>query len=126
MTQSKSTTSPRWGAMTKLVVSLAMLVIIATLLIRFQALIVPLLLAFVLAYLFYPVASLIDRIPHVSWRWSVSLMYILLIAILVSLATLSGYGLVSQIQSLIKLIENSITEIENSDSGDKERVDICD
>jgi len=111
MSQTENTVSPRWSAMTKLVVTLVMLVIIAALLIRFQVLIVPLFLAFVLAYLFYPIASLIDRVPHISWRLAVSLMYILLIAIIASLLTLSGFGLVPQIQSLITLVETSIVEI---------------
>jgi len=111
MTQTNPATSPRWGAMTKLVISLTLLVVVAALLIRFQALIVPILLAFVFAYLFYPVATLLDQIPRLSWRVAVSLMYLLLIVIIASLATLSGYGLISQIQSLIALIENSIVEI---------------
>ena len=111
MTEQKTATSPRWGAMTKLVVSLVMLVIIAALLIRFQTLIVPLLLAFVLAYLFYPIASQLDRVPRISWRMAVTLMYVLLIVLIVSGLTLSGVGLITQIQSLIKLIENSIVEI---------------
>lgn len=111
MTQSNPSTSPRWGAMTKLVISLTLLVIVAALLIRFQALIVPLLLAFVLAYLFYPFATLLDRIPNISWRVGVSLMYVLLIAIIAGLVTLSGVGLVPQIQSLISLVENSLVEL---------------
>ena len=111
MNKTNSTTSPRWGAMTKLVVSLTLLVIVAALLIRFQTIIVPLLLAFVLAYLLYPVATLLDRIPSISWRMGVSLMYILLIAIIAGLVTLSGFGLVPQIQSLILLVENSIVEV---------------
>ena len=111
MTHSNPSTSPSWGTMTKLVISLALLVIVAALLIRFQALIVPLLLAFILAYLFYPLATLLDRIPRISWRMGVSLMYLLLIAIIASLLTLSGYGLVPQIQSLISLVENSIVEV---------------
>ena len=109
--QSSPSTSPRWGTMTKLVVSLAMLVIVAALLVRFKALIVPLLLAFVLAYLFYPIATLLDRIPRLSWRMAVSVMYILIIIIIASLVTLGGYGLVPQIQSLITLIENSIVKL---------------
>ena len=60
--------SPRWGTMTKLVVSLALLVIVAAFLVRFQGIIVPLILAFLLAYLFYPIATLLDRIPRLSWR----------------------------------------------------------
>lgn len=111
MTQSNPATSPRWGAMTKLVFSLTLLVIVAALLVRFQALIVPLLLAFVLAYLFYPIATTLDRIPRLSWRTAVSLMYILLIIIIASLITLGGYSLVPQIQSVISLVENSIVEV---------------
>ena len=111
MSQTRVPASPRWGAMTKLIVSLVLLVIIAALLIHFNALIVPLLLAFVLAYLFYPIASLINRMPRVSWRIAVSLFYLLLIALIISALTLSGVGLIPQIQSLIKLIENSIVEI---------------
>jgi predicted PurR-regulated permease PerM len=111
MSQSEMPASPRWGATTKLVVSLAMLVIIAALLIRFQALIVPILLAFLLAYLFYPIATLIDRAPRISWRVAVSLFYLLLIALIASALTLSGVGLIPQIQSLIRLVENSIVEI---------------
>ena len=111
MSQTEVPASPRWGAMTKLIVSLVLLVIIAALLIHFNALIVPLLLAFVLAYLFYPIASLINRMPRVSWRIAVSLFYLLLIALIISALTLSGVGLIPQIQSLIKLIENSIVEI---------------
>ena len=84
-TQPNPVTSPRWGAMTKLVISLTLLVIVAALLVRFQALIVPLMLAFVLAYLFYPIATLLDRIPRISWRMAVSLMYLLLIAMIASL-----------------------------------------
>ena len=106
-----SRTSPRWGSMTKLVVALTLIAIIAALLIRFQAIIVPIMLAFVLAYLFYPIATLLDRIPRLSWRMSVSLMYIIMIVIIASLLTLSGYGLISQVQSLVVTVEKSITEI---------------
>jgi predicted PurR-regulated permease PerM len=97
--------------MTKLVISLTLLVIIAALLVRFQALVVPLMLAFVLAYLFYPIATMLDRIPRISWRMAVSLMYLFLIIVIASLLTLGGYGLIPQIQSLITLIENSLVEL---------------
>jgi predicted PurR-regulated permease PerM len=111
MTDQKPANSPRWGTMTKLVVSLALLAIVGAFLVHFKGIIVPLLLAFVLAYLFYPVATLIDRVPHLSWRMAVTLMYVLLIIIIAALITLSGYGLIPQIQSLVVLIENSITKL---------------
>ena len=113
MTESTSTTStsPRWGATTKLVVTLTALVILAALLVRFQSLIVPLAIAFILAYLFQPIASLFDRIPRFSWRMSVGITYLLLILIIGSLLTLSGLGIGSQIQSLIALLQNSLDEL---------------
>jgi len=111
MTESASTTSPRWNTMTKLVVTLIVVVIVAALLIRFKTLIVPLTIAFILAYLFQPLASLLDRIPRLSWRMSVGITYLLLIIILASLFTLSGLGIGSQIQSLISLLQNSLDEL---------------
>jgi predicted PurR-regulated permease PerM len=111
MTEHKPATSPRWGAMTKLVISLALLAIVGAFLVHFKGIIVPLLLAFVLAYLFYPVATLIDRVPHLPWRMAVTLVYLFLIIIIAALLTLSGFGLVPQIQSLVVLVENSITKL---------------
>lgn len=97
--------------MTKLVVALIAVVIIATLLIRFQAMIIPIVLAFIFAYLFQPLAALIDRVPKISWRLSVSITYLLVILVIASLLTLSGWGIVTQTQSLIRLIQDSLDEI---------------
>ena len=111
MTESPSTTSPRWNSTTKLVVSLIAIVIITALLIRFKVLIIPLAIAFILAYLFHPIASLLDRVPRLSWRLSVGITYLLLILITASLFTLGGWGIGSQIQSLISLLQNSLNEL---------------
>ena len=111
MAQSNPSASPRWNSMTKLVVTLMTITIITALLIRFQTLIVPLAIAFILAYLFQPVAALIDRITHLSWRMSVGITYLLLILIIASLLTLGGWGIGSQIQSLINLLQNSLDEL---------------
>ena len=58
--------------MTKLVIALTLIVIVAALLIRFQAIIAPLLMAFILAYLFYPLASLLNRKVHLTWKAAVA------------------------------------------------------
>ena len=111
MTESTSNASPRWSAMTKLVATLIVVVIVAALLIRFKQLIVPLAIAFILAYLFQPVAALIDRIPRFSWRMSVGITYLILILIIASLFTLGGLGIGSQIESLINLLQNSLDQL---------------
>ena len=110
MTQSTAA-SPRWNSMTKLVVTLIAVVVVVALLIRFKALIIPLAIAFILAYLFQPIASLFDRAPRLSWRMSVGLTYLLVILIFASLFTLGGLGIGSQIQSLISLLQNSLDEL---------------
>jgi predicted PurR-regulated permease PerM len=53
MTQSQNPTSPSWGTNTKLVVALTIVVIIGALLVKFQFIISPLLIALLLAYLFH-------------------------------------------------------------------------
>lgn len=111
MTDQKPATSPRWGAMTKLVVALTFIAILAWVFSRFQSIIPPLLIAFILSYLLYPVASFLSHKLHFSWRATVGLIYILLIALFLSLLTVGGLGLVQQIQSLIKLIQNSLVEL---------------
>lgn len=111
MTQSNLTSSPRWGAMTKLVIALTFVAILAGVLIRFQTIIAPLLMAFILSYLLYPLASTLNRKLHFSWRTAVGSIYVLLVIILLAIITVGGLGLVQQIQSLIKLVENSLVEL---------------
>jgi len=111
MTEEKPVSSPRWGAMTKLVVALTFIAIVAWLFSRFQSIIPPLLMAFILSYLLYPVASFISRKLFFSWRAAVGSIYVLLLILFLSMLTLGGLGLVQQIQSLIRLVQNSLVEI---------------
>jgi len=111
MNETQPATSPPWSRNTKLVVALTFIAIIAGLLIRFHTIIVPLLMAFVLSYLFHPVAGFINRYLPISWRLAVSLLYLILIILLAGLLTLGGLGLIQQIQSLIDLIQNSLASL---------------
>jgi predicted PurR-regulated permease PerM len=111
MNETQPATSPPWSRNTKLVVALTFMAIIAGLLIRFHTIIVPLLMAFVLSYLFHPVAGFINRYLPISWRLAVSLLYLILIILLAGLLILGGLGLIQQIQSLIDLIQNSLAAL---------------
>ena len=104
-------TSPRWGPMTKLVVALTFVAILAWIFLRFQSIIPPLLIAFILSYLLYPVASFLNRKLRFSWRLAVGAIYVLILILFLSLLTVGGLGLVQQIQSLIRLIQNSLVEL---------------
>lgn len=111
MAEQKPVASPRWGAMTKLVVALTFIAILAWVFSRFQSIIPPLLMAFILSYLLYPVASFLSQKLHFSWRAAVGSLYILVVILLLSLLTVGGLGLIQQIQSLIRLIQNSLVEL---------------
>ena len=96
MTESQNHTSPSWGTNTKLVVALTIVVIIGALLVKFQFILSPLLIALVFAYLFHPVADFFQRKLHFSWGAAVGVIYIFIIILLVGLLTLGGVGLVKK------------------------------
>src|SRR5512135_1396439 len=103
MTDEHPRISPPWSSTTKLVVSLTIVAIAAGVFIQFHAIIGPLLLAFVLAYLLNPAAGWIQKRTRLSWGLAVSLIYLLLFIGLLSLITVGGLGLVQQISSLVSV-----------------------
>jgi predicted PurR-regulated permease PerM len=112
MTQPVSNlSSPRWSSTTKLVIGLSIAALIAALLIYFRSFIGPLLLAFILTYLFHPLAARLSNLTHLSWRSAVNLIYIVLLLLLIASSTLTGLAAVNQIQSLIKTIENFLKDL---------------
>jgi predicted PurR-regulated permease PerM len=106
-----SSDSPRWNSITKLTISLTMIVILGALLIRFHGLIGPIVLALVLAYLLHPVIAFITRKTPLSWKLTVSLVYLLFVAILIALLTWGGLELVGQVQKLIETIQDNIDKL---------------
>jgi predicted PurR-regulated permease PerM len=111
MSQEPAHTSPPWSATTKLVVSLTIVAIAAGLFVQFHGIIGPILIAFVLAYLFSPMAEFLQRTLHLSWRFAASLIYILLVLLLLSLITVGGLGLVQQITSLVSVVQANLASL---------------
>ena len=111
MTETQNSPSPMWGTNTKLVVALTIVVIIGALLVKFQFILTPLVIALMLAYLFQPLADFIQRKLHFSWNASVAVIYVVIIVLLLGLITLGGVGLVQQIQSLVTIVQNAITTL---------------
>ena len=96
--------SPFWSSGTKLIIGLTFVGILIALLIYFRSIIGPLLLAIILAYVLHPVAAFLNRKTHLSWRWSVNLVFLVFVLILLSILTVSGFAIVQQMQSLINVI----------------------
>lgn len=107
----ETTSSPRWGATTKLLIGLVLLSIFAFLLYRFSNLLVPLLMILIITYLLHPVNSMISRGLRISWKASVNILFLLILIILIGLLTWGSVGLVGQIQSLVSSIQGIITDL---------------
>ncbi len=109
--QEKTITSPRWSSTTKLLVGLVIIGIIAFLVSRFQSLIPPLLMIFIIAYLFHPLTALIANGLGISWKAAVNILYIIIFISLLGLLTVGGIGLVQQVQSLIIQIQDIVANL---------------
>lgn len=111
MDETQPPASPRWGATAKLVVTLTLVVILGALLVRFKFILGPILVAFILAYLLLPVASLISKKSPLSWGMSVNLIYLIFIVVLLALLTWGGVGLIGQVTNLISAVQNYANQV---------------
>ncbi len=103
--------SPLWSTTTKLVVALTLAAIFIALFFRFRSIIGPLLLAFVLAYLVSPLAERINHRLKLPWRFSVGVIFILMMIVILGLLTWGGFAVVEQVQSLIGLLQGAINDL---------------
>ncbi len=111
MAEHQNPSSPRWGSVTKLVVTLTIMVILGVLLVRFLGIVAPILMALILAYFLHPLAAFITRKLPFSWKLTINLIYLIILAILLSLLTWGGVGLIGQIQNLINAIQKYATQL---------------
>lgn len=111
--QENTTTSPRWSSTTKLLAGLVLVGIIAFLIYRFSSLIPPLLMIFIIAYLFHPLTAMIANNLHISWKAAVNILYAVIFILLLGLLTVGGIGLVQQVQSLIHQVQEIVTNLPN-------------
>ena len=103
--------SPKWGAITKLVVTLTLVVVLGALLVRFKFIVVPIMMAFILAYLLFPIAALLSKRKPIFWAMAVNLIYLVIVLILLALLTWGGVGLVGQVQNLVSAVQNYAKEL---------------
>jgi len=106
---SQPATSPKWSPTAKTVIGLSMMAVLAFLLVQFRFIVGPLLMAFVLAYLLYPLTSYISGMLHLPWRTSTTIVFLLLVVLLGGMITLIGFAVVSQVQSVYDLVQSFIT-----------------
>jgi predicted PurR-regulated permease PerM len=105
------TPSPYWSSTTKLVIGLTLVAIVGALLVRFQNIIGPLILTFILSYVLHPVASLLVDRTKLSWRGAVNLIFLVLLVTIISFTTATGVAVVNQLQSLVRLVQSFISDL---------------
>ncbi len=106
-----SSGSPKWGSNFKLIVGLTVVGLIAALMIYFRNIIGPLLLAFILAFLIQPMASRLSQNAHISWRLAVNVIYLVLLVVVISTATVAGLAILQQAQSAITYITDFVNAL---------------
>jgi predicted PurR-regulated permease PerM len=106
-----ASSSPRWGPLTKLAVGLTFIAIIGVLLVRFRSIVGPLLVAFVLSYLLFPVAASLSKVSKLSWRMTVNVIFLIVIVFFGGVMTLAGFTIVQQVQSLYNFVGQLITDL---------------
>lgn len=103
--------SPKWSNTTKLIVGVTLLAIFGFLFNRFQTLLAPLLITFILTYLMYAPTSWFSRRLHMGWRLSVTIIFMLLLLLILGLLTWGGLAIIDQGQSLIAFLEDAIINL---------------
>ena len=96
--------SPKWSPLTKLAVGMTFIAILAAMLVRFRTIVGPLIMASVLSYLLFPVASRFRTTSKLSWRASVNLIYLVVAVIFGGLLAVAGITIVQQVISLINFV----------------------
>jgi predicted PurR-regulated permease PerM len=105
--------SPAWGGNIKLIVGFTTVAIAAAFLVRFRSILSPLLLTFILTYLLHPLAARLSKATRLSWRWTVNIIFILLVILMFAAFTLTGVAVVQQLQSLINIIQRFVNDLPN-------------
>lgn len=94
-----------------MVVGLTIVIIASLLVYRFRQIVGPLILAAIIAYILSPIAHRIHEGTKLSWRMSVSLVYLVLVVILFGLFAWAGINVVQQVTNLIGSLQGFVNEL---------------
>jgi predicted PurR-regulated permease PerM len=103
--------SPPWSPITKAIMAVVALVSLALILWHFNALIRPLVIAAILAYLLNPLITLLIRRLHVSRGMAVTVVYLAFLLVVLSGAVGLGFVAFDQVTRVINLLPDSMTEV---------------
>lgn len=93
--------SPRWGTSTKRLVVTILVVLALLALYRVRALVVPLIMSFIVAYLVLPMVDFLHRRTRLSRNLSITIVYLLIAAILIAIPVGTIPQLIAQGNALV-------------------------
>ncbi len=105
----------RWGATTKVIVSVVLIVLFGLFFYLFRVILIPLLVATIMALIFYPLAHRMSTATRLSHNTATLLVYLFFVALIIPIVLLLGPEVVNQIvrvqSDLIDLIQylNKVT-----------------
>ncbi|WP_420627567.1 AI-2E family transporter [Candidatus Leptofilum sp.] len=111
MKRNVRSSSPPWSPHNKRLVLLIMFVLLSLALYRFRLLLLPLSMAMILAYLIEPLVTQISRRTPLSRNLSIGLVYLLLVAALVSIPVSTINPIVTQVNNFIHRTPQYIRDI---------------
>lgn len=101
----------RWSSSTKRTVAIFSVITVLFLIYRVSAILPPLILTLVLAYILSPAADFLTTRFHLKRIFAVAIIYLVLIAVLVTLPALFVPSLIDQIQSSVEGLPDLIQEM---------------
>ena len=107
----KRSSSPKWSSSTKIIVTVFIITAFIALLIKFSNLLPPIILAFLITVLLYPIAHFLNNQFKIPWVGAVGIVYLLTLALFIFLLTMGGIAIVNQSQELIIFLQKVLNEL---------------
>ncbi|UCF62317.1 MAG: AI-2E family transporter, partial [Anaerolineaceae bacterium] len=105
--------SPNWSSSVKIIVALIGIVLIGALLARFHSFIPALILAGIVAFLMVPVVRTLHTRFKVPWGLAANVCFLLLVLIVISASTVTGFAVVQQLQALFLTVQDFVFDLPN-------------
>ncbi len=103
--------SPAWSSTVKLFMALAVGALVFGMAVRFQNIMGPLMLAFLLAYILQPMVKILHTKTGLSWSTATGIVFLVTVVAVVGIMVVLGIAIVDQVQSLIGFVNNLLLDL---------------
>jgi len=103
--------SPKWSVTTKALVALAVMMIVAGMLVRFQHVIPILVLAPILTIIIVPVVQFMCVRMKMPWGLAATIAMLLFVLLLIGASTVLGFAIVQQLQALFLIVQQFLLDL---------------